>query len=295
MLHQPAPNAPHPALKIAARPAVSVVGLGDVGAVSTACLAGLGHRVVGVDVDAVRVAAIAGGRSPIHEKDLSPLLSKGVAAGLISATDDLAQAVIDTDVTFVSVGTPTAADGGCDHRYIVAAARSIGEGLRRKGSFHVVVMRCSIPPGSTLGVMVPQIEAVSGLKAGGDFGVCFNPGFLREGVAVADFHAPPKTVIGVTDVATAELMSRLCADVDAIPMIASIDVAEMVKHVDNVWHATKVTFANEVGRLCKPLEVDSHEVSHGHLRPRHQAGPRLTTSSPNSPMAGPTCPRKCAP
>jgi GDP-mannose 6-dehydrogenase len=260
MLHQPAQNAFHPATKIAARPAVSVVGLGYVGAVSTACLAGLGHRVIGVDVDAVKIAAIAEGRSPIHEKDLGRLLGEGVAAGLITATDDLAQAVIDTDVTFVSVGTPTAADGGCDHRYIVAAARSIGEGLRRKGAFHVVVMRCSIPPGSTLGVMVPEIEAASGLKAGVGFGVCFNPEFLREGVAVADFHAPPKTVIGVTDDATAELMSRIYADVDANPMITSIEVAEMVKYVDNVWHATKVTFANEVGRLCKPLNVDSHEV-----------------------------------
>lgn len=260
MLHQTLSSAFHPALRIAVRPAVSVVGLGYVGAVSTACLASLGHRVIGVDVDAVKVEAIAAGRSPIHEKDLGRLLSEGVAAGLISATDDLAQAVVDTDVTFVSVGTPTAADGGCDHRYIVAAARAIGDGLRRKGSFHVVVMRCSIPPGSTLGVMVPEIEANSGLKAGVDFGVCFNPEFLREGVAVADFNAPPKTVIGVTDAATADLMSRLYSDVDSNPIVTSIEVAEMVKYVDNVWHATKVTFANEVGRLCKPLDVDSHEV-----------------------------------
>ena len=260
MLYQPAQNAFHPALKIAPRPAVSVVGLGYVGAVSTACLAGLGHRVIGVDVDAVKVQAIAEGRSPIHEKDLGRLLSEGVEAGLISATDDLAQAVVDTDLTFVSVGTPTAPDGGCDDRYIRAAARSIGAGLARKGAFHVVVMRCSIPPGTTMGVMVAEIEATSGLIAGRDFGVCFNPEFLREGVAVADFHAPPKTVIGVTDAATADLMTRLYSDVDANPIVTSIEVAEMVKYVDNVWHATKVTFANEVGRLCKPLDVDSHEV-----------------------------------
>lgn len=260
MLHQPTQNAFQPAVKIAFRPSVSVVGLGYVGAVSTACLAGLGHRVIGVDVDPVKVTAIAAGRSPIHEKDLERLLSEGVEAGLISATDDLAAAVCATDVTFVSVGTPTAQDGSCDHRYIISAARGIGLGLRRKGAFHVVVMRCSIPPGSTLNVMVPEIEAASGLKAGVDFGVCFNPEFLREGVAVADFHAPPKTVIGVTDTATADLMSQLYAAVDANPIITSIEVAEMVKYVDNVWHATKVTFANEVGRLCKPLDVDSHEV-----------------------------------
>jgi GDP-mannose 6-dehydrogenase len=121
-------------------------------------------------------------------------------------------------------------------------------------------MRCSIPPGTTMSVMVPQIEAASGLTAGRDFGVCFNPEFLREGVAVDDFHNPPKTVIGVTDEATADLMRRLYAPVDSDPVVTSVEVAETVKYVDNVWHATKVTFANEVGRLCKPLEVDSHEV-----------------------------------
>ena len=244
----------------APRSSVSVVGLGYVGAVSTACLASLGHRIVGVDVDQVKVDAIAAGHSPIHEKDLGRLLSEGVEAGLVTATTDLAAAVAGTDITFVSVGTPTGADGGCDHRYIIAAARGIGEGLRRKAGRHVVVMRCSIPPGSTMGVMVPEIEAASGMQAGRDFGVCFNPEFLREGVAVADFHAPPKTVIGVTDDETAAVMSALYADVDENPIITSIEVAEMVKYVDNVWHATKVTFANEVGRLCRPIGVDSHQV-----------------------------------
>lgn len=260
MLRHYTQNAIEPALLVAARPTVSVVGLGYVGAVSTACLAGLGHTVIGVDVDPIKVDAIAAGRSPIHELDLGRLLREGVDAGLISATTDLAAAVEASDVTFVSVGTPTAEDGSCDHRYIVAAARGIGAGLRRKNARHVVVMRCSIPPGSTMNVMVPEIEAVSGLKAGKDFGVCFNPEFLREGVAVADFHAPPKTVIGVTDDETAELMTRIYADVDDSPIVTSIEVAEMVKYVDNVWHATKVTFANEVGRLCKPLGVDSHDV-----------------------------------
>ncbi len=260
MLRHHTQNAIAPALLVAARPIVSVVGLGYVGAVSTACLARLGHTVIGVDIDPVKVDAIAAGRSPIHERDLERLLQDGVEAGLISATTDLAAAVEASDVTFVSVGTPTAEDGSCDQRYIVAAARSIGEGLRRKDARHVVVMRCSIPPGSTMNVMVPEIEAVSGLKAGRDFGVCFNPEFLREGVAVADFHAPPKTVIGVTDDETAALMTRLYADVDDSPIVTSIEVAEMVKYVDNVWHATKVTFANEVGRLCKPLGVDSHDV-----------------------------------
>ncbi len=254
------PAALRPFRLVETRPSVSVVGLGYVGAVSTACLAALGHRVVGVDVDAEKVAAIAAGRAPIHEAGLGALLAEGVGAGLVSATQNLARAVAETDVTFVSVGTPTAADGGCDDRYIRAAARGIGAGLRDKADFHVVVMRCSVPPGTTMKVMVPEIEAASGKVAGLDFGVCFNPEFLREGVAVEDFNAPPKTVIGATDDRSAAILARIYAPVDPNPILTTIEVAEMVKYVDNVWHATKVVFANEVGRLCKPLEVDSHAV-----------------------------------
>ena len=241
-------------------PAVSIVGLGYVGAVSTACLASLGHRVVGVDIDAVKVDSIAAGHAPIHEAELGDLLSAGVEDGLVSATTDLADAVARTDVTFVSVGTPTAEDGGCDYRAIVSAARAIGEGLSRKGAYHVVVMRCSIPPGTTMGVMVPEIEKASGLKAGTDFGVCFNPEFLREGVAVDDFRKPPKTVIGATDERAGAVVARMFEPVDEAPIVTSIEVAEMVKYVDNVWHAAKVCFGNEIGRLCKPLGIDSHQV-----------------------------------
>ncbi|MEM9550568.1 MAG: nucleotide sugar dehydrogenase [Pseudomonadota bacterium] len=242
------------------KPAVSVVGLGYVGAVSTACLASLGHRVVGVDIDADKCDQIARGHSPIHEKDLGRLLSEGVENDLISTTDDLAWAVRDTDITFVSVGTPTAEDGGCDYSAIKAAARSIGVGIAQKDAFHIVVMRCSIPPGTTLGVMAPIIAKISGKTLGKDFGVAFNPEFLREGVAVADFYAPPKTVIGATDAKTARIVSRMFDPVDDNVITTSIETAEMVKYVDNVWHAAKVCFANEVGRLCKPLGVDSHDV-----------------------------------
>ena len=250
----------YPLKLVETKPSISVVVLGYVGAISTACLSSLGHHVIGVDIDATKVACIADGRSPIHEKDLETLLADGVANSLVSATDDLEQAVVDTDITFISVGTPTAADGGCDHSYIEAAARAIGAGLKRKNDFHVVVMRCSIPPGVTTGFVTPLIEEVSGLTAGIDFGVCFNPEFLREGVAVADFYAPPKTVIGANDPRSAAILTRIYEAVDETPIVTSIETAEMVKYVDNVWHATKVCFANEVGRLCKSLDVDSHDV-----------------------------------
>ena len=243
-----------------ARPSISVIGLGYVGAVSMACLAHLGFRMVGVDVSLEKVRSIKEGRSPIVEDRLGDLLADGVARGRIDATQNLVAAVLETDVTFMSVGTPTAKDGGCDFTYVRQAARAIGQALAMKESFHVVVLRCSVPPGTTLDVVVPQVEAASGKQLGRDFGVCFNPEFLREGVAVADFFAPPKTVVGTSDPRAAKVVSAIYGAVDEKVIFTSIEAAEMVKYADNVWHATKVAFGNEVGRLCKRLGIDSHDV-----------------------------------
>lgn len=242
------------------RPAISVIGLGYVGAVSMACLSHLGFRMVGVDVSFEKVRAIKEGRAPIVEERLGELLAEGVAEGRIDATQNLIAAVLDTDVTFMSVGTPTSADGGCDFKYVRQASRAIGQALALKSERHVVVLRCSVPPGTTMDVVVPEIEAASGKTLGVDFGVCFNPEFLREGVAVADFFAPPKTVVGTSDPATAAAVARIYGAVDEKVVFTSIAAAEMVKYADNVWHATKVAFANEMGRLCKALDIDSHDV-----------------------------------
>jgi GDP-mannose 6-dehydrogenase len=242
------------------KPSISVIGLGYVGAVSMACLAHLGFRMVGVDISLDKVRAIKEGRSPIVEARLGELLLEGVDANLIDATQNLVAAVLDTDVTFMSVGTPTSPNGDCDLTYVRQASRAIGQALALKSGFHVVVMRCSVPPGTTLDVVAPEIEAASGKKMGVDFGVCFNPEFLREGVAVADFYAPPKTVIGACDKRSEEIVSRIYAAIDERILVVSIEAAEMVKYADNVWHATKVAFGNEIGRLCKALDIDSHEV-----------------------------------
>ena len=242
------------------KPSISVIGLGYVGAVSMACLAHLGFRMVGVDVSLDKVRAIKEGRSPIFEARLGELLSAGVKDELIDATQNLVAAVLDTDVTFMSVGTPTSPNGDCDLTYVRQASRAIGQALALKSSFHVVVMRCSVPPGTTLDVVAVEIEAASGKKMGVDFGVCFNPEFLREGVAVADFYDPPKTVVGSSDKRSEEIVSRIYSAVDERILFVSIAAAEMVKYADNVWHATKVAFGNEIGRLCKALEIDSHEV-----------------------------------
>lgn len=245
---------------VSEKPAISVIGLGYVGAVSVACLSHLGFRMVGVDVAFEKVRAIKEGRAPIVEARLGDLLADGVATGRIDATQNLIAAVLETNVTFMSVGTPTSKDGGCDFTYVRQASRAIGQALALKADWHVVVLRCSVPPGTTLDVVVPEIEAASGRRLGHDFGVCFNPEFLREGVAVADFFAPPKTVVGTSDLRTAETVAAIYRLIDEKVIFTSIAAAEMVKYADNVWHATKVAFGNEVGRLCKSLGIDSHDV-----------------------------------
>ncbi len=242
------------------KPAISVVGLGYVGAVSMACLSHLGFRMVGVDISAERIEAINEGRSPIVEERLGELLEEGVGNGLVAATHNLVGAVLQTDVTMISVGTPTAEDGSCDLTYVRKASRAIGQAIAMKSSYHVVVLRCSVPPGTSLDVVAPEIEKASGKKLGPDFGVCFNPEFLREGVAVADFFAPPKTVVGASDDRAAKTVCAIYEAIDENVIFTSIAAAEMVKYVDNVWHATKVAFGNEVGRICKKLEIDSHDV-----------------------------------
>lgn len=244
----------------ASKPAISVIGLGYVGAVSMACLSHLGFRMVGVDISSEKVEAINAGRSPIVEERLGDLLQAGVSASRITATQNLVKAVFETDVTFLSVGTPTSKDGGCDFTFVRQASRAIGQAIAMKSGYHVVVLRCSVPPGTTLDVVVPEIEMSSGKKLGPDFGVCFNPEFLREGVAVADFFAPPKTVVGASDALAARTVTAIYEAVDKNVIFTSIEAAEMVKYVDNVWHATKVAFGNEVGRLCKKLDIDSHDV-----------------------------------
>ncbi|MGE0767427.1 MAG: nucleotide sugar dehydrogenase [Hyphomicrobiaceae bacterium] len=248
------------AAALAAKPSISVIGLGYVGAVSMACLSSLGYRMVGVDVSFEKVRAIKEGRAPFVEARLGDLLSDGVAQGRVDATQNLVAAILETDVTLVSVGTPTAVDGGCDFTYVRQASRAIGQALALKSSRHVIVLRCSVPPGTTQQIVVPEIEKASGKKLGSGFGVCFNPEFLREGVAVEDFFSPPKTVIGTSDDETAAQIAEIYHSIDSGVIFTSIEAAEMVKYADNVWHATKVAFGNEIGRLCKALDIDSHDV-----------------------------------
>jgi GDP-mannose 6-dehydrogenase len=239
---------------------ISVFGLGYVGCVSAASLAADGHQIVGVDVNAGKVAAINEGRSPIVEPGLDDLLAQNVAAGRLRATGDTVDAVRSTDVSLVCVGTPSRRNGSLDLEFLDRVCRQIGAALRKKSSYHVVVVRSTVLPGTTHGLVIPAVEEASGKQYGDGFGVSVNPEFLREGTALKDFRQPPLTLVGHNHAADASGTIALYQQIDAPLISTSIRVAEMMKYTSNAWHALKVCFANEIGNLCKRVNVDSHEV-----------------------------------
>jgi GDP-mannose 6-dehydrogenase len=239
---------------------VSIFGLGYVGAVSAACFASEGHEVIGVDPIHTKTDLINKGQSPIVEADLSEIIESTVNAGRLRATNDSAHAIHETELSFVCVGTPSQANGNLDLRYIRRICEQIGEALKIKTARHTVVIRSTILPGTMYKIVIPTLEEFSGKQAGVDFGVCNNPEFLREGSAVQDFRCPPKTVIGELDRPSGDTLATLYEKLEAPLIRTDIESAEMVKYVDNSWHALKIGFANEIGNLCKSLGLDAHIV-----------------------------------
>jgi len=239
---------------------VSVFGLGYVGCVSAANFAADGHEVVGVDVNEEKVAAVNSGRSPIVEPGLGDMLLSGVEQRRLRATTNTAEAIAATDLSLVCVGTPSRKNGSLDLSYLVRVCEQIGDALKEKPSYHVVVIRSTVLPGTTHAHVIPTLEARSGKKYGEGFGVAVNPEFLREGTALKDFRQPPLTLVGHNHATDAAPTKALYDDIDAPLVGTSIRVAEMMKYTSNTWHAVKVVFANEIGNLCKRMGVDSHEV-----------------------------------
>jgi len=242
---------------------ISVLGLGYVGCVSAACLAELGHEVVGLDVDPRKVESISSGVSPIVEPGLPELVRKGVEEGRLTATDDYESAVMNSDVSLVCVGTPSTEGGSPNLDYTKRVCQQLADVIARKDSFHVVVFRSTIPPGTVETELVPILESESGKTEGEGFGVCFNPEFLREASAVKDFYHPPKIVIGETTSGSraGDLLTELYSAIEAPTVRTEIRVSEMVKYADNCFHALKVCFANEIGNLSKAMGIsDSHKV-----------------------------------
>jgi len=239
---------------------ISVLGLGYVGTVTAACLAQQGHHVIGVDPEPRKVDLINAGRSPIIEKDIEKIIEHQVAAGRLAARIEPLDAVQRTDLVMVCVGTPSRSNGDIDLTSIRRVSEQIGEAMRGHHGAPVVAIRSTMLPGTMRGVVIPALEAASGRTAGAEFGVCINPEFLREGSAVHDYFNPPKTVIGELNEASGKLLASLYAELDAPLVRTDIETAEMVKYADNAWHALKVGFANEIGNVCKGLDVDGHRV-----------------------------------
>jgi GDP-mannose 6-dehydrogenase len=239
---------------------ISIFGLGYVGTVTAACLAHRGNDVIGVDLSRGKVEALDTGRSPIVEPGLSDLITKCHESRHLHATTDSASAVLNTDISFLCVGTPSLRNGKLDLGHLEPVCRDIGEVLKKKAEFHLVVLRSTVLPGTAESIVVPVLEKTSGKKLGTDFGVCVNPEFMREGTAIADFLEPAMTVIGASQPAHSRMLHDLYAWVPGQIFETTFRTAEMVKYVCNAWHAVKVSFANEVGTFAKALGVDAEAV-----------------------------------
>jgi GDP-mannose 6-dehydrogenase len=239
---------------------ISIFGLGYVGAVSLACLARDGHRVIGVDIDRTKLELIAAGKTPVVEEGMVELMAEVAASGRVSVTTDVEQAVLDSQISLVCVGTPSAANGSQDQDAVLRLAEAMGRALRHKSDGHVVVMRSTLVPGTVEDVLRPIIERESGKKDGEHFHLCFQPEFLREGSSIKDYDKPPFTIVGANHDAPVQKLRELFGHLPNQFIKTSVRSAEMMKVCCNNFHALKITFANETARLCEALGVDAFEV-----------------------------------
>jgi GDP-mannose 6-dehydrogenase len=239
---------------------VSLFGLGYVGSVTAACLARDGHTVVGVDVNPQKAELVALGQSPVDEPGLDELIREVVASGHLQVSLDSQTAVRSTDVSLICVGTPSNSNGSLNLQHVDSVCREIGTALASKGTYHVVVIRSTVLPGTVDEKLIPILEQHSGRQAGVDFGVCTNPEFLREGSAINDYLHPSFIVIGELDRPSGDVVQALYETVDACVIRTSIRAAQMVKYASNAFHALKVVFANEIGNLCKAQDIDGQQV-----------------------------------
>jgi GDP-mannose 6-dehydrogenase len=241
---------------------ISIVGLGYIGCISVGCISKMGYKVIGVDNNEIKVNLIKQGQATIIENDINPIISEGLNKGLISATSDIYSAVRDSNVTFICVNTPNTKEGDLDHTQIYNVAKDIGKAIRIKNSLHTVLIRSTVAPG-TGKIIEDLIEKYSNKLKGKDFDVIANPEFMREGVAVEDFFNPGMTVLGITNDTTPlslEILSKLYEDIDAPIYKVKRETSEAIKYINNSWHAVKISFTNEISRICNSLNIDPFEV-----------------------------------
>jgi GDP-mannose 6-dehydrogenase len=234
--------------------------MGYVGCVTGACLAELGHNVLGVDVNPQKVAMINNGQSPIIEKDINEIIKRVVKAGRFTATINQDYAIEKSEIAMICVGTPSKKNGSLDLEAIQKVSEEIGTAIMNKNEYFVVINRSTVLPGTIESIILPLLEKYSGKLVGKDFGLCMNPEFLREGSSVYDFYHPPKNVIGEYDQRSGDLVADIYKTISCTLIRTEIKIAEMIKYTDNCFHALKVTFANEIGNICKELDIDSHKV-----------------------------------
>ena len=238
---------------------LSIFGLGYVGCVSLGCLAMNGHNVIGVDVSQSKIDLINNGKPTIIEKGIEEIVSQAHVQGMIYATKDYMDAVLNSEISIISVGTPSTNEGHLNLDYIYNVAQEIGQAIAQKKQFHIVAVRSTVLPGTNKKIG-DIIEKISGKIRNSDFAVVSNPEFLREGSAIYDYYHPPVTVLGSENKAAMERLALLYKDLPASIAEVPIEVAELIKYVNNTWHALKISFANEIGNICKSLKIDSHQV-----------------------------------
>lgn len=239
---------------------ISIFGLGYVGAVTAACMSKEGNEIIGVDPDSHKRDLILAGKSPIVEEGLEELIRQGVESGRLTVTHDFIQAIENSDISLVCVGTPSLPNGGLKTEYVQKVSQEIGTAIKKKNSYHSVVIRSTVLPGTTENIVKPILESSTGGKAGESFGLSMNPEFLREGVSIKDYYAPPFTVIGTDSETEYEKLKHVYKGVGGDFIHCKISTAEAIKYGCNIFHALKITFANEMGMLCKQLGVDSQQV-----------------------------------
>jgi len=240
---------------------ISIIGTGYVGLVTGVCLAELGNNIICVDIDQKKVEMIKNGILPIYEEKLEELFKKN--RGRIKVTSDYKDAVQNTEITFICVGTPSRINGDIDLTFVKDAAKKIGEELMYKEDWHLIVVKSTVLPGTTVNVVLPILGKSSGKKAGKDFGLAMNPEFLREGIAVKDFLEPDRIVLGCYDEKSKKILKELYKDFDCPIIETTPSTAEMIKYASNAFLATKVSFINEIGNICKKLGMDAYEVADG--------------------------------
>lgn len=240
---------------------MSIFGLGYVGSVSAACFAKHGHKIIGVDINKTKVDMINAGRALIIEPQLSELTASAVKDKKLRATCNTFEAISSSTISFICVGTPSKKNNSLDLQYVKRVCEDIGYALKEKNSYHTIVCRSTMFPGSMRNVVIPTLEKFSGKKEGKDFTVCINPEFMMEGTAVHDFYHPPKNIIGTVNSRGCEMLVELNTAYTNMPTFSlDLEAAEIIKYCDNIWHALKVGYANEIGNVCKEIGIDSHQV-----------------------------------